>query len=66
MAALGNKRRELLARTIADLTKAVFAVGLASQFFKEFSWVIRALLGLSLFVGVAIALWVQPEEEDDD
>ena len=64
--ALGTKRRELLARTIADLTKVVFAAGMASQFFREFGLTIRALVGIGLVAGVSFALWVQPEAKNDD
>jgi hypothetical protein len=64
--ALGEKRRELLARTIADLTKVVFAEGMASQFFREFGLTVRALVGITLVAGVPIALWIQPEGRDHD
>jgi len=63
---LGAKRRELLARTIADLTKVVFAAGMASQFFREFGFTVRALVGIGLVAGVSFALWVQPEAINDD
>ena len=48
MLRLGPKRRDLLARTIADFTKAIFAVAVASQFFKGFTLELRLLLGCSL------------------
>jgi len=62
MLMFGSRRRELLARTIADFTKAIFAVAVASQFFKEFSREIRLLLGLAILVGVVTALFIQPED----
>ena len=66
MLTLGSKRRELLARTIADFTKAIFAVAVASQFFKEFPPVLRLALGGLILIGVVTALLVQPEENDND
>ena len=62
---MGLKRRELLARTIADFTKAIFAVAVASQFFKEFSVMLRWGLGGLILIGVVTALVVQPEEKND-
>ena len=53
-----------MARTIADFAKAVFAVGLASQFFKEFGLAVRLLLIGVLILCVVTALWVQPEKEE--
>lgn len=61
---LGDKRRELLARTIADFTKAIFAVAVASEFFKTFEPWRRTLLGVMVFLGVIAALAVQPEKGD--
>ena len=65
MLTLGSKGRELLARTIADFTKAIFAVAVASQFFKEFPSVLRLALGGLILIGVVTALLVQPEEDHD-
>lgn len=62
MLRVGTKRRELLARTIADFTKAIFAVAVASQFFKEFLPALRWLLAGMIIVGVIVALILQPEE----
>ena len=62
MIPFGSKRRELLARTIADFTKAIFAVAVASQFFKEFSPGVRLTLGAMILIGVLTALVVQPED----
>ncbi len=64
MLQLGPKRRALLARTIADFTKAIFAVAVASQFFKEFAHGLRLTLGVLIIVGVVAALWVQSEEDE--
>jgi hypothetical protein len=62
MLPFGSKRRELLARTIADFTKAIFAVAVASQFFKEFPLGVRLTLGAAILIGVMVALFIQPEE----
>ena len=64
MLRLGSKRRDLLARTIADFTKAIFAVAVASQFFKGFTLGLRLLLGVLIIVGVTAALFVQSEEDE--
>ncbi len=62
---LGTNRRELLARTIADLGKGVFAVGLASRFFKDFDLAIRILLGGAIIVLVVVSLWIQPDKNEE-
>lgn len=62
MVPFGLKRREWLARTIADFTKAIFAVAGASQFLKEFTPGVRIALGVMMRVSVVTALFVQPEE----
>jgi formate-dependent phosphoribosylglycinamide formyltransferase (GAR transformylase) len=64
--ALSAKRRELLARTNADFTKAIFAVAVASQFFKQFAIWMRAAIGLAILLGVAIAMKIEPEGKSHD
>jgi len=64
--ALGSKRRELLARTVADFTKAIFAVAVASEFFKEFQVWMRVVMGLVILLGVAGALKIEPKERSHD
>jgi len=66
MKKLGPKRRELLARTFADFAKAIFAVGLASRFFKEFGLRIRIFMLLITFLCLTIALLLQTEEKSHD
>lgn len=62
MAAIDEARREFTARYLADLSKAIFAVALASKFFLELPWWLRVLLpllGLLLFV---IAFFLYPRK----
>jgi hypothetical protein len=63
---LSPKRRELLARTVADFTKAIFAVAVASEFFKQLATWMRVALGLCIFIGVAGALKIEPKEVSRD
>jgi len=64
--ALSPKRRELLARIIADFTKAIFAVAVASEFFKQLATWMRVALGLAILSGVAGALKIEPKEASRD
>jgi hypothetical protein len=63
---IGPKRKELLAKTIADFAKAILAVGLASQFFKEFGIGIRVFMTTMIVLCLIAALWLQPEDTYDD
>src|SRR6266446_6057570 len=63
---LSSKRRELLARIIADFTKAIFAVAVASEFFKQLASWMRVALGLSILLGVGVALKTEPKEVSRD
>jgi hypothetical protein len=47
-------RRELIARTAADLLKILFAAALASKFFLELSAALR--IGLSILSGILVAI----------
>ena len=63
---LSPKRRELLARTVADFTKAIFAVAVASGFFKQLETWVRVSLGLAILCGVVGALKIEPKERSHD
>ncbi len=63
IAGLGIKRRELLAKTVADFTKAVFAIAVASGFFSQFGSWKRILLIIAIAAGVAAALAIEPKEK---
>ena len=53
-------KREFMARYLADLSKAVFAVTLASKFFFELSVPLRILLPVAGIVFFIIAFFIHP------
>jgi len=62
MAILDEARREFTARYLADISKAIFAVALASKLFIELvPWLRISLpiLGVALFV---VAFFIQPRQ----
>ena len=53
-------RREFMARYLADLSKAVFAVALASKFFFDLTIPLRIILPIAGLIFFAIAFFIQP------
>ena len=56
-------RREFIARYLADISKAICVVGLASKFFLDLPLGARIVLGLSGMLLFILAIVVQPEKE---
>jgi hypothetical protein len=56
--------RKFIAALLADLAKAVFAVGLASYFFKEFPPFIRWSLVVFFFVLLILSVLVYPKDKE--
>lgn len=57
-----NKRQEYISKFIGDLAKAIFAVGLASAFFKDFPSLLRVGCGLAFFALMFISFWLHPKK----
>ena len=55
-----DARREFMARYLADLSKAVFAVALASKFFFELSVPLRIILPIAGLIFFTIAFFIHP------
>ena len=53
-------KQEFLSKFFADLAKAVFAVGLASNFFVQMPKWIRISLGIGFFMCFLAAYFLQP------
>ena len=61
-----SRRRDFLARSLMDFAKALFAVGFASYFFKEFPVYLRigsAVVFFAFFVG---ALFLYPLHKPEE
>ena len=64
MEIIERKRREFVARYLADISKAIFAVALASKLFIDLAQWLRItlpILGFTLFI---IAFFIQPKGEN--
>lgn len=57
----GSKRQEYISKFLGDLAKTIFAVGLASYFFKEFPILIRSGCVAAFFILLVISFWLCPE-----
>ncbi len=60
MRLVSSKRREFVARMLADLGKAIFAVGLASYFFERFQPLWRVIFGMICFVFLCGSILIEP------
>lgn len=61
----GDKRRELIAKTIMDLAKIQGAAAIATTFFEDLPIKGRILMA-ALFVGsMILGMLIQPESKDD-
>ncbi|MEW6096270.1 MAG: hypothetical protein AB1567_07065 [bacterium] len=58
-----DKRRELLARTLMDITKIVIAAAFASEFFFKFAIWLRILLLCGIGLTVILGILVCPKDE---
>jgi len=58
----GEYRREFIARLLADVAKAIFAVGIASVFFREFALPARVVLWTTFGVLALLSIWIHPNE----
>lgn len=59
---LTPKRRDYLSKFFGDLAKAIFAVGFASHFFKEFPPVLRLASWVWFLVLSVVGIWLCPQE----
>jgi hypothetical protein len=59
---ISDKRREFIAKIVADIGKTVLGIGLASYFFERFQWPLRVVLTM---LGPGLLLWsifIEPKE----
>ena len=66
MRPLGRDRLEFVARFLADIDKAIFAVGLASAFFRDFPAWLRVVLGVLFVVLAILSVWIHPDKKGGD
>ena len=64
MRIIDKNRKEFTARYLADISKAIFAVALASKLFVELAVWIRITLPILGFLIFAIAFFIQPKGEE--
>lgn len=57
-----NKRQEYISKFLGDLSKTIFAVGLASYLFKEFPIFIRFGCVVAFFILMLISFWLYPDK----
>jgi hypothetical protein len=55
-----KSRQEYISQFIGDLAKAIFAVGFASYFFKEFPVWLRMGCGILFFVFMISSFYLHP------
>ena len=63
MRIISKTRRQFIAKIVADLGKAIFAIGLARYFFEKFSLSVRVLLGIACVILLLGSIFIQPREE---
>lgn len=59
------KRREFIAKFVADIAKAIFAIGLASHFFKEFVPAVRIILVSTFAVLTLVSFITEPAKRGE-
>lgn len=57
---MGEYKLEFVAKFLADLAKAIFAVGIASVFFREFPLVARVSLWGSFAILALVSIVIYP------
>lgn len=58
------KRREFIAKIMADFGKTIFAVGLASYFFEKFSSNLKLVLWLICLIALVASVFVHPRKTE--
>jgi len=59
------RRQEYICKFIGDLAKTIFAVGLASYFFKGFPTIARIGCGVAFFILMTISIAFYPKEKGE-
>lgn len=59
-------RVEFIAKTITDLGKAIFVVGLASYFFKEFPFLWRVTISILSIVFIVTGILIFPQKGGEE
>lgn len=57
-----RRKLEFIAKTVTDLGKAIFVVGIASYFFERFSLVWRVLFSIISIGMIFVGFLMYPEE----
>ena len=57
---------EFIAKTITDLGKASFVVGLASYFFREFPFIWRLVISILSVLFIFAGIFIFPEKRGED
>ena len=65
MEIINDTRRKFTARYLSDLSKAVFAVALASKLFIELPTWLRILLGIGFVTLFILAFFIQPKGDKE-
>jgi len=62
---LDDRRREFVAKNVADVGKAVLAVALASYFFERFPLWLRWMLPSLGMISLITSVWIHPKQKGD-
>ena len=57
---MGDRKLEIIAKTLIDIGKAIFIAGIISNFFEKFSVGIRIGLFVFSFFCIALGLYIHP------
>lgn len=63
---LSENKIEFIAKTIADLGKAMVVVGLASTFFERFPLPWRIGISVLSVVSIFAGIWIYPEKRGEE
>ena len=62
MQPLGEYKQEFIAKFLADLAKAIFTVGIASLFFRDFPLFARLVLWAAFGILALVSLIIHPNQ----
>lgn len=65
MEAIGKSKREFIAKFLSDLAKTMFAIGIASAFFREFPMQVRIGLWTVFIALCGSSVWMYPERQEE-
>jgi len=59
---IDDARREFIAKSVSDIGKTIFAIGLASYFFERFPVPIRVTLSILSILFLVISVFIHPRK----